>query len=498
MGKKNAALPEAGKESASGFADLKYNKKTVLSLLAFILVMLIAAGIATRLVPQGEFLREKVDGHTVIVEDSFHYLDSNPLPVWRWFTAPFEGLTGDDSSSIIMILLCMFVMGGGLALLDQSKVLVYLVSVIIKKFGNNPYKLMYLMMFVLMLMGSTISFYNQATIFLPLALGICFGVGWDALMGVGMSVTAVAMGFAVSMTNPYTVAIPQTIVGLPVNSGIALRTVLFVVVYVVYTTFLRNYAKRLDADPANSLMKGSDDAIRSIMPSGVDEEVLKDRKVRKGTFAFCGSIVLMVLYTVLTLLVSALASTTLLAMMLCLSLGIGVSAKVSGRIPKGGIWRGFLKGIRLVAPNALVLVLIMGIREIIVKGNIMDTILYFAYQGVAGMSPYLAIFVILGITMAFELVVGSATTKAFLILPLLVPLGNMIGLTSQTIVQAYMFGDGFTNSFYPTSTTLLMVTGLVGIPLNKWYRWTWKLLLAVMVIVAVTLLICVKINFGPF
>lgn len=27
MGKKNAALPEVGKESSSGFADLKYNKK---------------------------------------------------------------------------------------------------------------------------------------------------------------------------------------------------------------------------------------------------------------------------------------------------------------------------------------------------------------------------------------------------------------------------------------------------------------------------------------
>ena len=75
--------------------------------------------------------------------------------------------------------------------------------------------------------------------------------------------------------------------------------------------------------------------------------------------------------------------------------------------------------------------------------------------------------------------------------------------TNETVYRDGMqcvkvFGDGFTNSFYPTSTTLLMVTGLVGIPLNKWYRWTWKLLLAVMVIVAVTLLICVKINFGPF
>ena len=114
------------------------------------------------------------------------------------------------------------------------------------------------------------------------------------------------------------------------------------------------------------------------------------------------------------------------------------------------------------------------------------------------MSPYLAVFVMLGITMLLEFVVGSATAKAFLVLPLLVPLGNMVGLTSQTIVQAYMFGDSFANAFYPTSTMVMILTELIGVSFKTWYQWSWKLMLRIIALVVVTLIFCVAIGYGPF
>lgn len=185
-------------------------------------------------------------------------------------------------------------------------------------------------------------------------------------------------------------------------------------------------------------------------------------------------------------------------MMLCLCGGILAGAHAAGYAESAFIWKEFFKGMKKTASGVIVIFLVMGIRQIIVEGKIMDTLLYEAHQAIEGMSPYLAILVILGITMLMEFAVGSASTKAFLLLPMLVPLGNMIGLTSQTIVQASMFGDSFTNMFYPTSTMLLLTTSAINLPLSKWYRWTWKLIAAVAALVIAALMFCVAIQYGPY
>lgn len=485
-------------KSPKSMKDLRFNKKVITARIVFVLVIILIAGIATQVVPQGEYLREKVDGHTVIVENSFSFIEGSPLPVWRWFTAPFEALVGDSAQTVWLVILCMLLMGGIMMLLDESKVLEYMVSSIIKKFGGDPFKLMYCMVFVMMLMGSTISFYSQAAVFLPLALGICYAIGWDCLMGMALSYTAIGMGFGVSMVNPYTVGIPQAIAGLPINSGLWLRAILFCIMYFIYTTFLRNYGKKILRDPSKRIAPEADATIGCLFPNKVNFDILTDKKIRNGAIAVFSSMGFVILYTISTLFISSLSGTTMTVMLLSLTTGAVTGSLLSGRMKAAGILKAFLHGFRVSAPGTIVIVLVMGVRQIIVNGKIMDSILYFAYNGIKGMNPYIAVLVILGITLCFEFVVGSATTKAFLLLPLLVPLGNMVGLTSQTIVQAYMFGDGFTNSFYPTATQVLLASSLLGIPLGKWYKWSWKLILCIVALVVLTLLFCVKINYGPY
>ena len=80
-------------------------------------------------------------------------------------------------------------------------------------------------------------------------------------------------------------------------------------------------------------------------------------------------------------------------------------------------------------------------------------------------------------------------------MPLIVPLADMIGLTRQSIVLAFCFGDGFTNVFFPTNALLLIVLGLTSVPYSKWFRWTWKLQTAILAITAVLLLVAVKVGY---
>ncbi|HJC24136.1 MAG TPA: hypothetical protein H9761_10560 [Candidatus Eisenbergiella merdavium] len=485
-------------EEKKSLRDVKMNQALILKKALFIVVLIILAGIATRVIPQGSYERMVIDGREEIVEGSFRYIDGDRLPVWRWITAPFEAFLDPGAVSVIVVMLFLLVMGGVFVLLDDSRILLYLVTAIISRFGKKRFLILNVMVFVLMAMGSTLSFYDQAAVILPLALGLCFALGWDSLMAMGMSVLPIGFGFACSTTNPFTVGIPQTIAQLPMYSGLWLRLILFGIVYVILLVFLRSYARKIEKNPEASVSKETDRTIRGMFPEKIDTAILENRKVRKATWIFCGSILLSVCFSILSIFVRAINGITMPFMMLCLCGGILAGAHAAGYAESAFIWKEFFKGMKKTASGVIVIFLVMGIRQIIVEGNIMDTLLYEAYQAIEGMSPYLAILVILGITMLMEFAVGSASTKAFLLLPMLVPLGNMIGLTSQTIVQSSMFGDSFTNMFYPTSTMILLTTSAINLPLSKWYRWTWKLILAVAAVVVLSLMFCVAIQYGPY
>ena len=485
-------------EQKKSIKDMRMNKKAVIMRFVVLLFIFVIVGMATRLVPQGVYERIKEGGNTVIVDGSFQFLNNAPLPVWRWFTAPFEALASSSGVTFIIIILMLLAMGGIMVVLDESGIMLYIVSAVIKKYGDRKYTLIYVLTAVMMVMGSTISFYDQCGIFIPLAVGLAFAAGWDSLVGVGLSFLPIAMGFSVCTINPFTVGIPQAIAGLPVNSGLWLRIILLVVLYFLYVTFLVDYAKKIEADPSKSYSAKSDVQIRAMFPTTADPAVLSNSKIKTGVVLFVGCIGLIFIYTFASLFVAGLSGLAMPVMLIFLLLGTFLGALSSGSMKFGAVLKAMAAGAKITMPAALVIFLIAGIRQIVINGQIMDTLLYYCYQGIQGTSPYIAVFIVLGITMLMEFVIGSATAKAFLLLPLLIPLGNMVGLTSQTIVQAYIFGDSFSNAFYPTSNMLMLITGTIGISFKTWYCFTGKLIFRIALLVALSLLFCVAIGYGPF
>jgi len=88
----------------------------------------------------------------------------------------------------------------------------------------------------------------------------------------------------------------------------------------------------------------------------------------------------------------------------------------------------------------------------------------------------------------------SGPAKAFLIMPIVLPLADLIGATGQTAVLAYIFGDGFSNLAYPTNPILLISLGLTVVSYPKWIRWTAKLWLWVLLVTVAFLGIVVAIH----
>jgi uncharacterized ion transporter superfamily protein YfcC len=138
------------------------------------------------------------------------------------------------------------------------------------------------------------------------------------------------------------------------------------------------------------------------------------------------------------------------------------------------------------------------VKYIIASGGILDTILHNASNALQGANPITAALLIYFLTLIIEFFVSSGSAKAFLIMPIMIPLADLVGVTRQTAVLAYVFGDGFSNLAYPTSAVLLICLGLTAVTYPKWLRWVLGLWIWVILASLVFLAIAVTINYGPF
>ena len=70
--------------------------------------------------------------------------------------------------------------------------------------------------------------------------------------------------------------------------------------------------------------------------------------------------------------------------------------------------------------------------------------------------------------------ISSGSAKAFLLIPLIVPMAQLFGIEAQLCIMAFAFGDGFSNVFYPTNAALLIALGLTDVSYGKWIKFSWK------------------------
>ncbi len=73
-------------------AGAQISKKAFIQSAVIILLLMIVAGVLTRVLPTGSYERTLVDGRSVINPDSFQTTTGVHYPIWRWFTAPVEVL----------------------------------------------------------------------------------------------------------------------------------------------------------------------------------------------------------------------------------------------------------------------------------------------------------------------------------------------------------------------------------------------------------------------
>ena len=481
-------------EKAGAQISIRAFLQSALILFALMLV----AGALTRIVPSGGYDRVMQDGRELIDPQSYHPLARPDYPVWRWFTAPLEVLWGPDSLTVITIIIFLLMIGSAFAVLDKSGLLRTSIGRLVKVFRGRKYQLLLVISFVFMAMGAFFGIFEEIVPLVPLMIALSYYLGWDALVGLGMSILATNMGFSAAITNPFTIGVAQKIAALPLFSGAWLRILIFIVVYIVFAVFLTRYARRVERDPQASPVYAEDQAGRAKYKHWSLEDLQGEgAKPGRAMLWLLAFVILILLVLFVGPFVPVLASFALPIVGLLFFIA-GLGAGLLTGAPRRVIFKAAAEGVSGIAPAILLILMAASIKYIVAQGGIMDTILHTASGWFSRTNPFLAALLIYVLALFIEFFIGSGSAKAFLMMPILLPLADLVGVTRQTAVTAYCFGDGFSNLAYPTNPVLLICLGLTVVSYPKWLRWSVGLWAWVILITLVFLGIAVALHYGPF
>jgi uncharacterized ion transporter superfamily protein YfcC len=473
------------------------SRKAFIQSLVILFILMVIAGILTIVIPSGQFTHTQVDGRASIDPNSFHYIPKPDYPVWQWFLAPIQVLGSEAGITIIVIIIVLFFAGGAFAVLDKTGTLLAFIERVINRFKGRKYLLLWMVALAFMLLGATLGIFEEVILLVPLMIAFSYSLGWDALVGLGLSVLATNMGFSAAVSNPFTLGVAQQLAGLPIFSGAWFHVIIFAVIYLIFTTFLYLYAKKIDRDPKSSLVYKEDQVERAKYSRQEIPVEAPDRRQNRA-MAFFGVFVLLILVDMLAApFIPAISDFSLpLVGILFLIGGLGAGF-ISGAGGKA-VWSGLKDGMIGILPAVPLILMASSIRFILDSGQVTDTILHAAAAPLSTLGAMPAAIVIYVLALGVEFFIGSGSAKAFLLMPIILPLADLVGLTRQTAVLAYIFGDGFSNMAYPTNPVLLISLGLTMVSYPKWFRWTAKLWLLIILASVVFLGIAVVIGYGPF
>jgi uncharacterized ion transporter superfamily protein YfcC len=478
-------------------SGIRISRKAFLQAVLIILGLMLAAGIMTRVIPAGHYARTEVDGRDVIDAESFAFIDRPDYPIWRWLTAPFEIFAADGSATVIGVIVFIVLVGIAFAVMDKSGILNYVIHSIVQKFGKKKYALLLVLTFFFMALGGFFGILEEAVPLVPIIIILAYTLGWDSLTGLGISILATNVGFSTAVFNFFTIGTAQRLAGLPLFSGWGPRVILFIIVYFILGAFLVRYAKRVERKPESSPVFKEDQVERIKFGVFKLDSTSANNPRMKHASIFMGSCFVLILVAVMTF--SWIESLNDLAMPLSGLLFVigGIGAALIAGVGRGA-WKAVRDGFIGIAPAIPLLMMAASVKHIIASGGILDTILHWAANIFTGTSPFISALIIYGMTLVLELFVTSGSAKALLVIPILMPLADLVGVSRQIAVSAYCFGDGFSNLVYPTNALLLITLSLTVVPYAKWVKWLLILWLWVFLATVAFLAIAVLINYGPF
>ena len=160
-----------------------------------------------------------------------------------------------------------------------------------------------------------------------------------------------------------------------------------------------------------------------------------------------------------------------------------VSGIVTGLVVcerKSDVWRHIGRGMAAMLPAVAMIALASAPKLVMTESGIMDTVMHHMISLLESRHPATAILLVYALTLFLQVFISSASAKIFLIMPIILPVTQALGLSPNLVILAYCMADGFTDVILPTNPILLVGLSMMGVSYGKWLKWTWVLQLALL------------------
>ncbi len=469
-------------------SSFQINKRSLLTAALIIFILIILTWVLTLFVPPGEYAIQDGSAETYIQTG-----EAGQYPVYNIILSIFKSFAPGGDVNLVMIVIMLFILliGGSFTVLDRSGILRAVIAKIAQKMYSRKRLLIAVVSFTFMFLGSFFGILEEIVPLIPLMVGLSFMLGWDSLMGLSLSLLSASFGFAAALFNPFSIGVAQQLAGVPLYSGTWLRLIFFIVTYGILLLFLLRYAKKLDANPMSSRVYEEDTQRREKYRMS-PEQILEAAQFKKGPILFVGLLLAFMLVYLIAAPFLGIADYSMIVIAVIFILASVVGSKLAGY---KGTAKAFFGGILDIAPGIVLIPMAMAVSTIMQESGIQATIIHGASAAISQSSPYLNVLIIFALILVLELFVSQASAKAFLVMPLIVPLAAVSGISAQTTVFTYALGDGFLNVLYPTNAMLLIALGLTTVSYTKWFRFTIWLQLILMAVSAGFLMLAVTVGY---
>lgn len=299
--------------------------------------------------------------------------------------------------------------------------------------------------------GSAYGMYEEILALIPVMCGLMKRLGLGNEMAVGVSLGTASVASVFSPFNTFGLGISQPLAELPLFSGFAFRAVVFALAMIVWFAYLGWYAVRY-----RKITGTLDDSIR---PDHVGKWKRQDIAV---LLVFNGGLVSVV--------TGAIVGHWDLPEFGAIFLLTGFVAGLAGGLGWRATAEQLAEGFRRIALACLLIGMARAISVVLSHGEVLDTIANALFSPLQHL-PLGATSVMMMVSesvMCFPM--PSDSGRAMMSLPILIPLSDLLHLSRQIPVNAFLFGGLVSGLITPTSGAMLAMLSLAGVSFGRWLR----------------------------
>lgn len=449
---------------------------------ALIVILIVVCTILTYIVPAGVYDRvaQEETGRMLVEPNSFHYVDQTPVTPFSMVQAIPVGM-----GEVGWIIFLVFIIGGAFGIINQTGAIEAGLGASIEKVKGKDFILIIALMIIFSIGGATIGLAESTLIFIPICVMLSKALGYDAIVGMAIVNVGAVCGFAAGWMNIFTVGVAQGIAELPLFSGMGMRIFTHAVVLAIAVLFVLKYASTIRKNPEKSLVYGIETETEG---SDLKGNILEFTGRRKAVL-----IIILLGFCVLIYGITHGWSTG--TQISSLFLVMGIIAGYAGGLKTSEIADSFVNGAKAVAYGALLVGLCRAMVVVLTNGQIIDTILHSFATALGGLPTTIAAGLMVIVQTLINFLINSGSGQAATTMPIMAPLADLLGVSRQTAVLAFQYGDGLSNSLWPTSGILMAGLSMAGIPYDRWLKWVWKMMLALHIAVILLVMLSVVIGY---